>query len=252
MKWLQILLISIGASCAGVAQSEEQGALSPAQARVLIQEWMKTERLISEEKKDWAIKQENLQQLIKLYQTEVALIREELDAAGEATKNFDEQTEALKLRVAEFKQERRKLAEKVEQQRQRLITISASFPVPLLKQIETSLLDLKSADVELRETVIAMLNVVKTSAQFNRVVTYSEEMQTVGETGEKRQLRVLYLGLGRAYFLSGETAGVGTPAKGGWKWAVDDSLEPTMAKAIAVYEKTARPELVNLPVEVQK
>ena len=239
------------ASCAVFAQTTEDEKLSPAQARVLIQEWMKTERLISEENKDWAIEQQNLQQLIALYQTEVALIREELDAAGEATKNFDEQTESLKKRAAEFKQERKKLAGKVELQRKRLLGISAFFPEPLLQKVESELLTLESKDTGMRETVVAMLNVMKVAGKFNRVVSYSEEMQSVGQSGEKRQLRVLYLGLACAYFLSGENAGVGAPAKDGWKWSVDDSLNSTMAKAIAVYEKTSRPELVTLPVEVQ-
>ena len=251
VKWLQIALVSVGFCGMSFGQELPTQQQSPAKTKVLIQEWVKTERLISEESKAWSIEQEQLKELMGLYETEISLIQQELEAAGEVTTSLDEKTEQLKKKAALFEQERSALKGRLKKQRVRLLRMVSHFPQPLQQQIERETVTLEAEDSTLRENASAMLQVVKAAGQFNRTVSYSEEMQSVGTAGEKRQLRVLYLGLARAYYLSGDTAGTGQPAAGGWKWAVNDEIRPAVKKAIAVFQKTARPELVILPVEVQ-
>lgn len=245
------LALSILSMCsntyAKVDLSENEAAI---RSKFLVEEWVKVERSVSREAHDWTKKRATLNKLMALYQVELEQIKEELDAAGESLVNFDKEALELKRVSTELKVERQKVDDKTKEQCERLLGLMAFFPRPLLDQVAGDKMVIQSQDSQLRERVLGMLNVLKAAGKFNQSVTYADETILIG--GMERQVKVLYLGFGIAYYMSGDLAGVGMPAKGGWQWRPEDDIQPAVSKAIAVYQKITRPELVSLPVEVQK
>lgn len=227
----------------------EEAKMSPAQARALIEQWVTTERLISEEQNDWEVEQARLQELIELYKAEIELLSEEVKKAGETTQDADAEQVKMKGELETFQAERRAFQKRTKQQAARLVALSKRFPQPLRMQLREKLSVLESGGKS-RDLLLAMLDVLQQTGTFNRIVTVSEEQQQL-EDGEKRQLRVLYMGLGQAYFVSGKKAGIGKPGADGWVWTERDGLAPSVKRAIAVFEKTAQVGLVELPVEVK-
>ena len=66
-------------------------------------------------------------------------------------------------------------------------------------------------------------------------------------------VKVLYLGLCRAYFTSGsgETAGVGSPTSEGWSWAQRPEIADEVLRIMAVHQKSSQPQIISLPVQLQ-
>ncbi len=76
--------------------------------------------------------------------------------------------------------------------------------------------------------------------------------ETIELDGTRRELRVLYLGLGQAYGVApdGSRAAVGTPARSGWTWRYADDLAATIQAAIAILDRETPARLVTLPMQV--
>lgn len=229
--------------------AESSPTFSAAAARELSLEWVKLEQTISQESRDWSLQRAGLDDLIELYELEMKLITEELDAAGEVTLDLDQKAEQLKNQTLGYQKGRSALEKKTLEQGRRLAGIALSFPEPLKAQLSTELLVIDDSKSSLRERVTAIVSILKAAGKFNRAVTYAEQEQEVG--GAKRQLRVLYLGLGQGYFLSGDQAGIGQLSEGVWSWKVVEGTKSAISKAMAVHQRTARPELITLPVQMQ-
>ncbi|MFC5049454.1 DUF3450 family protein [Rubritalea spongiae] len=240
-------LIATGLSIGLSQAAEPEKVLSPADARAMVGEWVQVEKLITEEQNNWERQQAAMLDLLELYQTEVELINEELEAAGDSTSELDDKSEQLKQQTAAYQKQREVLELQCLKHAKRFVELSQRFPQPLQDQIKREVSIVEDTESTLRERSIALLDALKSAGQFNRTITYTDLEEEV--EGTTRQLRVLYLGLGQAFYVSGEKAGIGRPEKGSWKWQEVPNSKASISKAIAVYQKTARPELITLPVE---
>lgn len=233
------------------AQVVAEEKLSPLEARAMLEQWIETERLISSEGRDWKVEQAALAELIDLYRTEIALLNEELEQAGVSTQQADGQKEKLSKEILSYRASRKQLEITVDEQAQRMLRLAQRFPQPLLQLVKPQRDVLKETEVSMvRERIVALLEILRQAGKFNRVMTYSEELQAI-DGGGKRQLSILYMGLGRAYYLTGDTAGSGSPTANGWEWKADGGLREDVEKAIAIHQGSAQPALVELPVEVK-
>lgn len=224
--------------------------LTPHQAQQKIAAWLDVERAIAGEKKDFRASQTNLEQLLDVYTVELGLLDEAIIMAGEGLERSDAELKALKNSTAQLRETREQLQLKVNKQSTRLLKIMDRFPRPLRDELAAERLSLSNPTTTLRAEVLAMVAVVKSTLKFNQVITYSESVQNVD--GVDRQVQVLYLGLGRGYYVSGDTAGVVDAEATGWKWTRKDQYRSVIARAIGVYQKTTRPELVKLPIQLSK
>lgn len=227
--------------------AEHEEAKPEAIALAIVKKTIETELTTSEEKRDWKNQEALLQELIKLYETELTLINEELEASGDITENLDSTAEDLKTKTAELERQRKEIHKRSKAQAERLLTITKRFPQPLQEEIATDEAVLVSRESNVRDIITSMISILKSASQFNRTVNYSNLIEEV--EGKKRQMRVLYLGLGQAYYISGDTAGIGKPVDGKWSWTEIPDSKANIDKAIAVYQKTRRPELIKLPVQ---
>ena len=253
-KRILIILSALPMTVPLFAQDKSK-AIDPTVSRELIRQWVQAERLISEERNTWKVEKQNMQDLLDLYQKELKLLNEEIEKAGSSAELADDRKGELESELKEFRDAQTLLSETIARLLPRARALIKQLPEPLHEElaVDIDLLTSPEAIKKSREVLKSMLNILTTAARFNRSVTLADETREL-PGGKKMNVRVLYLGLARAYFTSsaGDTSGVGTPGKNGWQWQDKPDLADDIRRAIAIYQKDKQPQLVELPVGVVK
>ena len=255
---MKYLFITIGLFCvftgSGFAQQDPPPS-DPAKSRELIRQWVKTERLVSEEKTAWQVEKKRMQSLLDLYEKELSLLNEELEKAGSATGLIDQNKEKLEASLKKYRSAQRLLVDTMARLLPRVRGLIARFPQPLRDELSADIDALNAPDAlsQPRDVLRSTISLLSTAGRFNRSVTLVEENRTLSG-GKKISVDVLYLGLARAYYAarSGDSAGVGKPQKEGWEWEPNPSIADDVRQAIAVYRKDKQPQILQLPVAVEK
>ncbi|NWK54849.1 DUF3450 family protein [Verrucomicrobiaceae bacterium N1E253] len=237
------------------AQDDPAAQLDPAAVRELIHQWVQTEGLISEEKNTWQVERQRMQDLLGLFQKELALLDDEMNQAGKSAELVDASKQQLEKQISEYRAAQRTLDEYLARVLPRTRTLLKRLPEPLKNNLETDI-ELLESDEALgkpRETLKSILSVFAACGRFNRTITVTEETRVLA-SGKKMTVDVLYLGLARAFYAAeqGDTAGLGTPGKDGWQWQDQPALADSVRKAFAVYRKDSPPQLVELPIQLSK
>ena len=99
------------------------------------------------------------------------------------------------------------------------------------------------------QNVVAMLN---DADRFNSAITLAIEVRKDAEEKD-RQVQVLYLGLGHAYYADqgGLFAGVGVPGIEGWTWTVNAGLGSKIRDVIDIYENEQKAQFIPVPVNIK-
>jgi hypothetical protein len=84
---------------------------------------------------------------------------------------------------------------------------------------------------------------------FHRSV-HLERQEFSLDDGKSREFRVLYFGLGVAYFVndSGTVAGWGKPLTTGWQWTRNDELAKEITTGVSMIENRTLPRFIQLPL----
>ena len=238
---------------AGNAQ-ESDAETDPAGSRELIRQWVQTERIISEEKTAWQVEKQQMQELLGIYLKELALLDEELKQAGASAEFVDENREKWESGLAGYREARELLRDTMTRLLPRMRKLALRFPKPLQEELETELglCNAPGALDEPRDVLKSIIAVLNAASRFNRTVTLVKETRSVSDQ-KKITVNVIYLGLCRAYYAadSGETAGTGSPAGEGWSWSQVPGIAQDVRSMIAVYQKAAQPQIIELPVQLQ-
>ena len=254
-------LISLFAVMVCHAQQETDDAvqeIGPSHSRELIKQWVQTERLISEEKTSWQVEKQQMQDLLEIYQQELKLLNEELDVAGSSADLIDENKEKLESGLAQYREAKLMLRSSMASLVPRMQKLVGRFPAPLVEELSSDI-DLISSPQALdkpRDILKSIIAILNAAGSFNRTLTLAEETRILAN-GKKITVSVLYLGLCRAYYAAdvGPLAGTGVPAAtaatGGWLWTEDGDIADQVRRTIAVHKKSAQPQLVELPVQLQ-
>ena len=241
--------------------------VNPSNSRELIRQWVQTERIISEEKTTWQVEKQQMQDLLEIYQQELKLLNEELNVAGSSADLIDENKEKLESGLAQYREAKQILRSSMASLIPRMQKLVGRFPAPLVEELGSDIDLIRSPQAldkprDVLKSIIAILNA---AGSFNRTLTLAEETRTLAN-GKKITVSVLYLGLCRAYYAAdvGPLAGTGVPAAtaatadtaataaaGGWLWTEDGGIADQVRRTIAVHKKSAQPQLVELPVQLQ-
>ena len=241
--------------------------VNPSNSRELIRQWVQTERIISEEKTTWQVEKQQMQDLLEIYQQELKLLNEELNVAGSSADLIDENKEKLESGLAQYREAKQILRSSMASLVPRMQKLVGRFPAPLVAELDSDIDLIRSPQAldkprDVLKSIIAILNA---AGSFNRTLTLAEETRTLAN-GKKITVSVLYLGLCRAYYAAdvGPLAGTGVPAAtaatadtaataaaGGWLWTEDGGIADQVRRTIAVHKKSAQPQLVELPVQLQ-
>lgn len=245
---------TIVCQCGVLFAAEKTASIPQVTQEELLQsteQWIQIELLIGKESKQWKLEKERMAQLIVLYQEELKFLRDELDAAGQSVSAFATDKKTLESQVADSETSRAKVSAFITQLKPRMIALYDRFPVPLKEKLSDEILILKEKEATSSTSLRSILSVLNEANQFNNQFKLVKQEIEI-DTGT-RFAQVLYVGLGRAFFLVNDQAGVGLPdasLEDGWTWKKDTTITEEVKKAFAVLEQSSPPTLVKLPIQL--
>jgi len=217
-----------------------------ASLRETIAQWIETERLISEETKGWEGRKRSMEELLEVYQQELALLDEELAKAGQSAASFDAEKTKLESQITAQRAARGQVANAISKAKGQLLELSKLFPPPLLDTVAPDLEILrgwKETDEDVRVGLQGLLRVLEQANRFATHISRSREIR------DGQELDVIYLGVACAYYVGANgTAGFGRPENGSWKWESRPDLRSRITQIAAQLDGDTQPRLITLPV----
>jgi hypothetical protein len=225
--------------------------------RTVLEKWVETQRLISQERRDWQLDRE-------LLLDRIALIERERDSLRERTGAVDAQVATAEAGKAEAAAENERLVQATAGLRERIAVLEARtaelvtrLPDPLRERLRPLSEQLPKSDQapqrplgERFQTVLGLLHEIHKS---NREIAVATEIRPLGD-GTTLQVTTLYLGIGQGYYVDskGQAAGVGVPTADGWAWTPANEIAPQVTAAVAmVRNEGIVPAFVRLPVRLR-
>lgn len=232
------------------------GQTKPGETRSHFKEWLDTEKAISREKEDWNARKVWLNEHISLTQRELVSLKEKIAEFEEKASTTDEQRLKLLDREAILQQQQKRVTEILVKLEHRLQQLRPGLPEPLLQDLELAYHKLPAAGAEtsigLADRLQNVIGVLSDIFTFDKKITITESLHQSAD-GTEYLVTVLYLGLGQAYFIGTNDAGIGFPSSEGWKWESQPNLSGKIKKAIDMAQgTTGEVTFVDLPVKLQK
>jgi len=248
--WLNALLL---VALLAVPALAEQTPIQ--ETRSTLEKWVENRELISKARSDWGADKETIAQTLSLYERELKGIEDQLSKVSTNSAQVDkERAEATAQKTAseEVLNEVRHFAEGFEGQ---LKTQVPQLPAPLQEILKPLLRRLptdaatKMGAAERMQVIVGVLNELD---KFNNSISLFSEKQK-NQKGEAVAVDTLYVGLGAAYFANetGDFAGTGTFANGGWDWNSKPELAPFIREAIQIYRNERPAKFVALPAVIR-
>lgn len=256
MKRLIVCGIAVCFLLGGTATAQQVTGEQLESARATLAQWVETQQIISEEKEDWQVAKEILEQRIELVGDEIASLEEKIALARESMAEANVQQRDLSASKSDLTAGTDVLGELIVTLEERTVDLLGRLPQPIADKVEPLSEripdDPEKTNKSLSErfqNVVGILNAVN---KFNLDVTLANEIRVLPD-GTKAEVQTLYLGIGQAYYVSasGGLAGVGRSSADGWEWAPANDLADDIARAIAILENEQVPGYVPLPVEIQ-
>lgn len=225
--------------------------------RSAIQEWVDTEQLISLEKKQWREEKRSIQDILKILAAEKRELNQQVTRAKETTTRADEERAALLAELSSYQGISRLLETRLEDFERQVALIDPYLPDILQKELSPQMarINFSSGGItySVSERAQTVLNVLSEIAKFDRKLTLTMATR-INAKNEEIEVRVLYLGLSRAFYVDrgASVGGYGVPSESGWRWQQDNELSEAIATSIDIYESRLSPEFVLLPMKVEK
>ncbi|MGE9294750.1 MAG: DUF3450 family protein [Puniceicoccales bacterium] len=225
-------------------------AQQPANDHATLLEWVRTEKLISEERADWAQEKVVLEGMLALLAKESAQLDTRLQALEAVVAESSEQNQALAEREATMRAELAAFREVTPEFSTRASSTVARWPEPLRLEIAPTLRQIESAGSDDFRRGRLWLEALQAAGEFNDEVTV-HRTQTSFASGKQWEVREVYFGLAGGYWTTadGTRAGAFAPVNN-WERLTDPALSPSITRLIAVAERREPADTVAVPVTV--
>ncbi len=223
--------------------------------RATLEKWVESQKVISQEQRDWALGKEMINERIDLVQQEMDALKEKIADAEKSISEADKKRAGLvedneKLQAASSALDGTVLS--LEQNTKTLIN-RLPDPIrdrikPLSQRIPDDVKETKLSLAERFQNIVGILNEVN---KFSREITLTSEVRSL-EDGTSAEVTALYVGIGQAYYASadGKLAGTGTASADGWIWTANNGVAAEVMNAIAILKNEQVASFVQLPVEI--
>lgn len=241
------------------SQSSASGGTSGAeieQMRAALDKWVETRRIISQEKRDWAIGRDMLKERIDLVKREIESIRKKItDAQGSITEadrkraELVDENDRVKTAVGS-------LGEMIGALESRAHTVLARLPDPLRDRIKPLSQripnDPAATTLSLSERFLNVVGIINEINKFNREITLTSEVRALAD-GTSAEVTSMYVGLGAAYYVGAQNtiAGIGRSTATGWEWTPANDAAADIAHAIAILKNEQVAAFVPLPITLE-
>ena len=226
------------------------------ETRHVLDQWVETKQILSEERNDWRLEKSILQDTQILLQRELDRMNAAIDdleasatAADADRAALTEEKERQTAAAAVVKANIGDLETKVK-------AILTSLPEPLVDKIKPLIRRLpnnpENTKLSLGERVQNVVGILSQADKFNSTITLSNESREISE-GKLVQVTTLYWGLAQAYFVdnSGSYAGTGKPGAATWEWTEIDGVGSEIKQLLDIYEGIGEIQFVQIPAHIQ-
>jgi hypothetical protein len=219
----------------------------------IIDEWVQTELLLSEEASKWREEKAALLDLQKALESEIAQLDEGLQSFEKEETTLEQERAKLNSRKLTSEEKTRALLIGLQKLESEIEKVFKILPVPLRERLtpfrEKLIKAQTGQDLPMRKRLELSLSLLQAVHSFNRTVTI-ERLEFTLDDNKSREFLVLYFGLGVAYFVneSATVAGYGQPESEGWKWIRMDELAGEISEGIDIMNNRALPRFLSLPI----
>lgn len=239
-------------ACPVVAQDDA----SPLDETVnILEQWVETERQISETASEWEANKASMENLLEIYKREIATLEEIIEDA-------EEDVSAAEIRRTQLTEEDRavkdieaKVLKALVDAEKNVKTLQAVLPPPLKEELTPVFNSLpenpEDSKLSIGQRVQPIVAILTQIQKFNQVVTVIEGFREF-EAGRTVQTEMIYFGLGTAFYVdqANEHAGIGVLGAEGWSWQDNDDLIPVIRNFIEIYRGTQQASYVEVPISV--
>lgn len=249
------LVIGVGASLLTATTPTPPPTQDVVDTRDVLEKWVETERAISAERRDWVLGKELLTDRVGLVRDEIDALRTSIAEATESIVAADEKRNELLAENAELEAASASLEEIVVELEGRVRSLLVQLPPPIVDRVSVLSVRLPKAGEETTASLgVRFQNIVGILNEVNKfhgeVALYSEVREL--EDGTSAEVATLYIGIGQAYYVTGDGlhAGFGRGGSGGWAWTPANDAAPDIARAIQIFESESPADFVPLPFQL--
>lgn len=223
--------------------------------RALLERWVETSRILSQEKLDRALAREVLQDRIRLVEREISSLRASIESAQASLAESDKKRDELLGEKERLVQASAGLVETIARLEPRLRELLARVPEPIRERVKplSQLLPVEGVEprVTLDQRFRNVLGILNELDKFSREITLVSEVRALAD-GTSAEVTTFYLGLGHGFYVNGKgtLAGVGRGTANGFEWTSTPDAAPAIAAAIAVLNNERVAEFVALPIRI--
>lgn len=256
LNMVSVLFMLIAAFISHVsAKTESASGKSIDDTRIIIEQWVETQRIISKEKRDLKLAKEILHERIDLVQREINSLHGKIGVAEESIAEADKKRADMVEENEQLKTASASLIDTLVllESRTRQLIVHLPAPIrerikPLSQRLPDDTKETKQSISERFQNVVGILNEVD---KFNRTITLNTEVRTMDD-GKSVEVTALYIGIGQGYYASadGTIAGIGHSSDTGWEWKSANEAAPQINDIIAVLNNEKAASFIQVPVAV--
>lgn len=256
--------VALWGICCGAVVAQEGGAREEiGLAREALKQHYELQKQIGQEEADWRLSRDILRSRIEAAKAQVEALKADISEQELKTTEADEARlklvkELEDLDALHAAQVRR--IREIEHRIRRVIGLAPGIDA-LDERIRDKVdrlpdpgADESDIAIPLSERYLNILAISKFIGEFHRGVTVATETRRLAE-GREVEVRVLYLGLGQAFFAGGSesdpVAGFGYPTEYGWQWSEKPDAAEEIRALIDIYEGKAVARFVMVPAEIK-
>ena len=224
--------------------------------RDTLEKWVETRRLLSEEKRDWALAKDMLTSRAEILRGEVTEVDGRITEAEKSITDADRKAadlvaknDALKLASSELAAMAATLETRTKDLVKRLPDPSREKLRPLTQRLPE---DPTKSELPLSTRFQNIVGIVNEVNKCNRELTVTREVRKLAD-GSSAEVTAVYLGLAQGYYVGGggKLAGVGGATENGWTWTAANEYAPQIAKVVAILKNENPAEFVPVPLGVK-
>jgi len=225
------------------------------ETRDVLDKWVETRQIISEEKADWKVEQSILGDTVTLLSSELERLNKSLEDLEASATAADEDRTQLAAEKETLSVASAVVVDQIGALETQLKRIIESLPEPLVNKIKPLVRrlpdDPANTKLSLGERVQNIVGILSQADKFNTTLTETSESREI-EGGKVVEVRTLYWGLAMAYYVdaSGQYAGIGYPGKDGWEWPQIEGKGEAIKRLIDVYEGAEEIQFVEVPARI--
>jgi hypothetical protein len=250
---LVLAILACGLGGGALAAATDGTAIE--QARAVLDRWVETRKVISQEKRDYALARELLIDRVRMVARDIEQIKQKTTetekgiADSEAKKKeLQAEGETLRAGATAIDAALATLEARVKALLPRLPDPVRERVKPLSQEIPDDPATTKLSRSRRLQSVVGILNEVN---KFHREVTMTSEIRTLRD-GSSAEVTALYAGISQGWYASkdGKAAGVGSAGPDGWRWTAADDAAPEILRAIAIAKNDKVAAFARLPIKV--